>query len=455
MSSNASDTESATDNAGNLILSSGSVNNWDDDWEGDLTEEEAERMGMQVELVTRWWGFELHCNELAARAIDRIRRMIFNRLRLALPPLVSQLVAIYLRVRSRIISRMLRGNGIRFISPWTAPLLLTPRPLPGPDAPELPIVDDQKMRWTVFDASHMNWSDPELFPAHRSAASPALAEYEGKLYCVYRGADTDTSLYWTSYSPEDGTPENGWTEAVRLPAAYRSVTGPALVEYRGELHCFFLRDVGSGRRELVGGRFSGGTWHPTHFTFGEMVITDSSPSLVVAHDILFCFFQNFFEGSHQLQYIRLQGTNFLGRQRTPILNAASAPAAVFFQNRIVCVWASQDRSSIFGTAFNPQNHGVLSNEGVRFDNQFTSVKPALAVYENRLHCVHRGLHDQRLWWGTIVLGGSPLMPRPNPPVAFSSVHESFVEPGLITYQDDNMNGYGNAQLLAVYRGPRQ
>jgi hypothetical protein len=186
----------------------------------------------------------------------------------------------------------------------------------------------------------------------------------------------------------------------------------------------------------------------------ETIITQSSPSLVAANGQLFCFFHNFMENSHQLQYVVLEGLDFRMRQRTPVLNVTSAPAAVLFQNRIVCVWASQDRSNIFGTAFNPQTQ-ILNNQGVRFDNQFTNVKPALVVYEGQMYCVHRGLHDQRLWWGTINLSGSPLMPQPSAPVAFPTVHESLVEPGLIAYQDANMYGHGDVQLMAVYRGTRR
>lgn len=471
MSSNSSDTESSKNNAASLAVTeeeamrhrppetdlidlySGSVDNWDDPWDGDLTEEEAAGMGVQIEVVVRWWGFELHCNEAAVRIIERVRRTIFSTVRRALPPVVSQLVAIYLRLRAVIVRRMSRGHGLRFISPWIAPLMLTPRPLPGPGQPDPPVVDDQKMRWTVFDPRNMAsgpWTDPELFPAHHSAASPALAEYQGKLYCVYRGPDGDHSLYWTTYTPDDG-----WSEEARLPRFdHRSSTGPALAVYRGELHCFYVQDSGPGQQRLFGARFSGGTWHAPHFTFIETIVTQSSPSLVVANDQLFCFFHNFFENSHQLQYVVLEGLYFRLRQRTPVLNVTSAPAAVAFQNRIVCVWASQDRSNIFGSAFDPRT-GILSNQGVRFEGQFTNIKPALVVYEGQMYCVHRGLHDQRLWWGTIQLSGSPLMPQPSGVVAFPPVHESLVEPGLVAYQDPNMYGYQGPQLMAVYRGTRR
>lgn len=432
-----------------VALHSGSLSNWDEPWDGDLPDDEEllRQMGITVEIHTRWWGFELHCSEPAVRYLERLRRTIFRVVSRVLPPPIPQLVAIYLRVRAVIIRLMSRrGNGLRFLSPWIMPLMLSPRPLPPPGEADRPVVDDEKMRWTVFDPRNSSspWSDPELFPAHHSAASPALAEHQGKLYCVYRGPTGDTALSFCTYTPEDG-----WSDGQQLPFfSHRSEASPAIVEYQGALHCIYIQE---GTRRMVWVRFVNGRWEQPHFEFSEIITSQSGPSLVATNGRIYCFYESFAETSRQIQYIEFEGMHFRSRRRVPIFNPASAPAAVLSGNRIVCVWASQDNSSLFGSSFDPRNDGVWSDQhGIRFGTQQSRVKPALALYENVVYCVHSGL-DQRLWLGTVSPQGAPQ----TGPTAFPPLHESFVEPGLIVYQDTNMHGHRDSQLMAVYRGTRR
>lgn len=427
-----------------IDLYSGSLENWDEEWEGDIPDDETllQQMGIEVDIIRRWWGFELHCNEQAVRYIERIRRTIARVVSRFLPPPIPRLVAIYLRVRAIVIRLMLRrGNGLRFLSPWTAPLLLSPRPRPPAGESDLPAVNDEKMRWSVFDPRNaIAWSDPELLPSQYSAASPAMAGHQGKLYCVYRGATGDFSLYSSTY-----TSEEGWSEAERLPLiAHRSEVGPALVEYRGVLHGFYIQQ---GTQRLVWMRFMNGRWQQPHFEFSEIINTQSSPSVVATNDRMYCFFEN----GGRLQYLVFHGDNFTVRQMVPIFDAASSPAAVVSGNRIVCVWASRSNANLFGSSFDPRNNGVWSDSnGIRFSGQHSNVKPALVIHENTVYCVHSGL-DQRLYWGTVSPQGAPL----TTPVVFPAGHESFAEPGLTVFQDTNMLGHGDSQLMAVYRGIRR
>ncbi|MEU3776373.1 hypothetical protein AB0F11_24850 [Streptomyces sp. NPDC032472] len=86
--------------------------------------------------------------------------------------------------------------------------------------------------WTVLGTSSHDWSPDEKLTDHRSKSHPALAVYNGKLYCVHRG-DGDSSLWWTVYDP--GT---GWSPDTRFPSHY-SANGPALAVYDGKLYCAY------------------------------------------------------------------------------------------------------------------------------------------------------------------------------------------------------------------------
>ncbi|WP_437756258.1 hypothetical protein [Sorangium sp. So ce1389] len=106
------------------------------------------------------------------------------------------------------------GYGCKLVSPWISPTMLIPISL----APK----DDTSLWWTTFGPEDA-WSEDKRFLQHYSAENPALAEFQGKLYCVHRG-NGDSSLWWATFDPDQG-----WGEDHRFPN-HASASGPALVD---------------------------------------------------------------------------------------------------------------------------------------------------------------------------------------------------------------------------------
>ncbi|MRH93630.1 hypothetical protein GFY24_40635 [Nocardia sp. SYP-A9097] len=91
---------------------------------------------------------------------------------------------------------------------------------------------DKSLWWTTFDGNR--WTADRKFPNHGTSAGPALAVFKNKLYCVHRG-NYDQSLWWTCF---DG---NNWTPDREL-SRHASNAGPALIVYR---------DKNSDREQLL------------------------------------------------------------------------------------------------------------------------------------------------------------------------------------------------------------
>ncbi|ROO86439.1 hypothetical protein EDD29_4009 [Actinocorallia herbida] len=74
--------------------------------------------------------------------------------------------------------------------------------------------------WWRSTADGSTWTRPQAIPRHGTAAGPALAVFNDRLYCVTRG-DKDADLWWTAFN---GT---SWSADTRLPN-HTSAAGPAL-----------------------------------------------------------------------------------------------------------------------------------------------------------------------------------------------------------------------------------
>ncbi|MFI5533007.1 hypothetical protein ACIA8O_31165 [Kitasatospora sp. NPDC051853] len=135
--------------------------------------------GVEVYAVTPWWGFEVYLNaeaaKLAAQITDLTGTVVSK-----FPPLapISSFIKIYCKIRALWIKAAGTPSGCKLVSPWIAPGMLIPIPL-GPTG-------DSSLWWTVFEPEK-GWSTDRKFTAHHSGSHPALAELDGRLYCVHRG----------------------------------------------------------------------------------------------------------------------------------------------------------------------------------------------------------------------------------------------------------------------------
>ncbi|MFJ3973347.1 hypothetical protein ACIPYR_35080 [Streptomyces parvus] len=390
----------------------------------DTARKQLEALGLSVEFKAKWWGFEVHLNQEAVDSLQDLRGLIADVLGEFLTPALGAVLSLVVMAQDMWIKAVSRGEGCKLVSPWFAPTMLIPIRLGPPE--------DTNLYWTVFE-SGQGWNEDTRFTAHHSGNNPALAEYNGDLYCVHRGgSNTDENLWWTVYNPD-----NGWSEDRKFPA-HMTGAGPALAVFNGKLHCVHTGSGGDYR--LYHTTFDGTSWSqdtplPAHHSA-------RGPALAVFNGKLHLVHRSGDTSGprmYKLWHATFDGTRWSTDTELPHQSATEPALAVFAGklhlvhrgggNDVTLHHATFDGARWSGDAA----MSALSLEG-----------PGLAVFENKLYCVHRGYGngDQDLLFhsynGT---SWSPGQRLPN--------HRSGMGPAVIAYRDKN--GSQN-QLMVLHRG---
>ncbi|HVK68053.1 MAG TPA: hypothetical protein VM694_26520 [Polyangium sp.] len=379
----------------------------------------------QVQFHRRsWWGFEVHLNQRAVDVLTTLEGVIAEVVGNFLPRTLALLIDLYIRVRHRRIERASQGQGVRLVSPWTHPLMLTPRPLnPSP-------LGDTALRWSVSEAGA--WSPPELFPDHHSATSPALAASGDQLICVQRGIGHDEGLSWMAYSPE-----TGWSDVMRI-GTQASHASPALAAFNNQIHCVY-RGSGNNQR-LYWTIFNGSSWSPGQPLPHDMQ-SPSSPALAVFHGDLYCVFQRPGSIANRLLFTIFNGSTWRVPQELPHnMITSTGPALAPIVDRLVCAYQNPLDRRLLWTTFSghtwepPQQIGIAA----------TTNAPALVHFQGLVHCIHRGTSGNILWSSTFN--------RSSWSEWQDTGLRSAAEPALVVYRDKNVDASVRDQLMSVFRG---
>lgn len=444
----------------------------------------------EIEFHRRgWWGFELHCNDAALERIEEMRDKLFRRIGRFLPLKVRGIIHVWLKVRKvwlKRISRITNSIGVRLLSPWPIPILLTPLPLfptdwgnpgtgrPPPLPPPLP-TEDTGLRYSTCDtALHPNdqWSEEAMFPdGHNSTLSPALAEFRGRLYCVHV-QQRDQTVHWNAYDPD-----SGWREERQPVTTLFSFVSPALVVFGDRLHC-----VVRGRdpdRPLVASAilfsmFDGNTWSaPTVIPVRDLQLAVfgnvSAPSAVVFRGQLYVFFRARPQGSDAnspfgLWFVRTTGNNqWTAPVRVRDIVSITGAGVGVHQDRLMCIYANNDRN-VMHTWFD----GTSWNTPIQVTGAQTEDDIAVVSREGQLHCLIRLMSNSRM----LLFSLSRLAPPPPVnsgqwwpefiPHSFMP-HASTTGGGVAVYTDPNMlencpdfdvSNRPRPQFMVVFRGGR-
>ncbi|AYG69037.1 MULTISPECIES: sialidase family protein [unclassified Rhizobium] len=142
----------------------------------------------------------------------------------------------------------------------------------------------------TFDGN--SWSADQLIPSADSAyglsGSPALAVYNGKLYCARQGRENSGWVWCASF---DGST---WSNDQLIPTpgnAYGVSDSPALAVFQNKLYC--LRQGRGGSGWIWGATFDGNTWTNDRLipSPDNAYGISASPALVVYNNQLYCFHQ--------------------------------------------------------------------------------------------------------------------------------------------------------------------
>lgn len=250
------------------------------------------------------------------------------------------------------------------------------------------------------------WSDDKELP-YGTSGTPAIAAYNGLLYCVHEAKHEEGWLWYTSF---DG---NQWHGDTKLP--YGTSGPPAVAAYKNKLYC-----VHEGRQEdgwlwytsFDGNQWSGDTKLPNHGTsHGQYRRRIPSAALAVYDGLLYCVHQ----GQEQEQFGKLWYATFNGDtwsedRELPNHGTFGGPALAVYNGLLYCVHEGQPKAIL-----NPDNNasedrdmwlwyttfdGNTWSEDRKLPDHGTSGPPGLAVYNGKLYCIHEGRYEDGWLWYT-------------------------------------------------------
>jgi hypothetical protein len=214
--------------------------------------------------------------------------------------------------------------------------------------------EDGWLWFCTFDG--YSWSKDKPLGNHGTSGPPALAVYDGKLFCVHEGRGEDGWLWFCTF---DG---HSWSKDEPLSVGTGSsrrqgLPSAALAVYKGLLYCVHEGQGGDGWLWFC--TFDRHSWSKdkplgNHGTSG-------GPALAVVGDLLVCMHEESKEGGW------LWKTYFDGK-----------------------TWSKDSPLSFLGTKDSP-----LSFLGNRYG---TSGPPALVVHDNKLYSVHEGRGEDGWIW---------------------------------------------------------
>ncbi|MEV1178369.1 hypothetical protein [Nonomuraea sp. NPDC049784] len=377
---------------------------------------ELRTMGADVWPVSRWWGFEIHLNESAALLAAEIPQLIGQTAAIVLGSWVAPIVERQVRAKADRIAAVARPYGVKLASPWTSPAML------------VPAREDRRagtgLHWAVHEPGE-GWSADQRFIEHFNVSSPALAEFQDRLYLVHRGDANDTSLWWAVYDAKEG-----WSEDRKFPG-HVSDSAPALAAYDGLLYCAHR---GDGNDSLWWTRWDGSSWTPDAKLSDHPSV--AGPALAAYDGQLYCVHAG---TDSSLWWTRWDGSSWSPCQKLPNHACRSNPALAVYRGHLYCVHAGAD-SSLWWTRWD----GSSWTPDQKLSQRSAAEDPALTVYKDRIYCVHRDSSDQSLWCSGFDGSGWSAGER-------LPGHHSAEGPAVIAYRDRNAT---RDQLLCVHQCAR-
>jgi hypothetical protein len=288
------------------------------------------------------------------------------------------------------------------------------------------------LKWATFDG--VAWSGDTYFNnGAQSTSPPALASFNGKIYCVHRGQHGDDSLWWCTFDPATGT----WSEDTQFTQDNRSSEGPALSAHEGRLICVHkgsLRGAWSTGRDdgLWWSSFTGNGWTEDQ-PFTQDNRTSAAPALASYGGKLYCVHKG--SSDCNLWWSTFTGDGWTDDVQFAAGNLTDAqPALAATSTGLYCIHKGKDGGYRFYNSWlaeiapdSPDLWIKLDNNGLnlwwcQFDpktQQWTEDRlfekgnlsadgPAAAVLDGVIHCVHRGrqniMDDDTALWHTTFTG---------------------------------------------------
>ncbi len=96
---------------------------------------------------------------------------------------------------------------------------------------------DNSLWYATFNGT--TWSDAGQVPEAQTAAAPAATYFESALIVAWRGAETDETLYWATWTPPIVRRPAKWSPAAKIPGVGGSSGAPSLAAGASAYHLFW------------------------------------------------------------------------------------------------------------------------------------------------------------------------------------------------------------------------
>jgi hypothetical protein len=310
-------------------------------------------------VEAKWWGYQLILTQRAVDTLVECLDYIDAKLTKIIPNkeirAVIRLILDIKKFRLTRVSKKTGSQGCRLVSPWICPVALVVVRNKA-DA-------DLGLYTSVWDSSNNTWGEESAFNDIESATGPALAQFRDRLYCVYRGKDDDTNMYWMHYTSadgwSDGSAEDKYPDDMRPKKfpAHQTTGVPTLVVFNDKLYCFHK-----------GGKDDQSLWcctlNPDRNSWSPDVKINAAPDTS--------------------GYNRTVNTNY-------------GTAAAVFNNKLHLVFPEKNHKYLYHiTSEDGSNWSMISPISDSKGDAKGEDIPALAVYKSKLYLLIRGC-DEKLW----------------------------------------------------------
>ena len=229
------------------------------------------------------------------------------------------------------------------------------------------------------------WAYRELTPAAYGAShGPALAVYDNKLYMAWKGKDTDTRIWLSSF---DG---NSWSDPPVTFSDRTTSCAPAIAAFKGRLYMAWKR---SEDAQIWFSYYNGLTWSPPKATNGN---STHGPALAEFNGLLYMAWKGSGDvfvwhatcnGDSQNTWVHKLTINSIG------VTTSHGPALAAYTegsvNKLYLAWKNSDDTKIWYASMTTNeswmSHNVTSND------RGTSCGPALATYKK--YWAHANSYD--------------------------------------------------------------
>ncbi len=233
--------------------------------------------------------------------------------------------------------------------------------------------------WSTYNGSAFSF-DCE-FQQGTTSMRPALAAFNGNVYCAHRGSGSH-NIYFRSF---DGLLW-GATDG-EIPHATSSV-GPALAAFNGKLYCAHR---GSFSDNVYLKYFDGTKWHKWHSDSLPGKTTAASPALCVYNGRLYLAHRG--SWSHDLYISSFDGVDWGEDSKIPDATSSVGPSLAVLEGKLYCAHRGSFSDKIYCKVFDGSNWTSMDVPGAH-----TSTEPGLATWNGVLYLVHRGSWSHNIYY---------------------------------------------------------